>query len=134
MNDFFLLIQAWWLDAASGPALLSGFRMVSSALAALAAIAAIANAWKPNELEATWSDEDCRRFKLISWLRALSLIAVASYYFCAGLFEAERTSSPHRLLVGNISMSSLFLVSLMDSVAWRAHYRRKRAMSGKALK
>ena len=122
------------MDAASGPSLLFGARMITSSLATLAAIAALLNAWKPNEIESTWDKEDCKRFAVIGWMRAVALIAVALYYLCAGVFEVDRTSSPHRLLVGNIAMSSLFLGLWIDSVAWRFHYRRKRVINGKGQK
>ena len=118
-----------WLESAGGPELLAGCRMITGALSAMAAGAALLNSLRNIELEAIWTREDCRRFRIIGWLRTLGLVLAALYFFCAGVFEIDRTSSPVRLMVGNVAFSVMFLGSLLDSLAWRNHYKRKRMIT-----
>lgn len=130
-HSMFETARELWLQSASGPELLAGCRMVTGGLSLMAAGAALQNSLRSLELEATWTQEDCRRFKIIGWLKTAGLVMAALYFFCAGVFEVDRTSSPVRLLVGNAAFSTMFLGSMLDSLAWRNHYRRKRILTGK---
>lgn len=129
-HDLFTAAQELWLGSSAGPQLLASARMVTGALSALAAAAAFQNAVRDLELEATWTRSDRTRFRIINWIKVLGLILSALYFFCAGVFELERTSSPHRLVVANVAFSTVFLGSFLDSLYWRNHYRRKRQIKG----
>lgn len=127
-HDIVMAAKAWWLAAAAGPQLLFGFRMVSASMFGVAALVWLWNAASPNELEVTWGRAECSRFRVINWLMAAGTMSVAGYYTLAGMFEADRTSSPNRLLVGNAAFSLLGLAIIMLALAWRAHYFRKRVL------
>lgn len=125
-HNAFDAVRALWLQSVGGPELLAGCRMVTGGLSAMAAGAALQNSLRSVEVEAIWGPRDCRRFQIIGWLRTIGLVMAALYFFCAGVFEVDRTSSPVRLMVGNVAFSLMFLGSLLDSLAWRNHYKRKR--------
>lgn len=130
MHDLFLRVQEVWLMSVGGPEILGFFRVITGTLSLLAAGASVRNAVANLEMESTWTPWDCKRFKVINWIKTLGLILAALYYFCAGLFEIDRTSSPLRLILGNVAFSVMFLGILMDAQAWRVHYKRKRRLLG----
>lgn len=134
MPELLLTAKAWWLDAAAGPDLLFTVRIFSGGLNGVAFLIALWNAVHGNELEGTWDRATCRRFQVLTWLRAAALLGVALYFMAAAFFEVERTSSPHRLLVGNGVFGFLAAVTLLDMAAWRMHYILKRAVTGKEIK
>lgn len=126
MHELFLALQAWWLENAAGPELLFGVRIISGALAFMAFSATLLNTIRPNEIEHTWDKADNLRFCIIAWVKVLGCLGAVLYFVGAALFEAERTSSPHRLLVSNTWVGILFFGLFLDAVAWRFHYLRKR--------
>lgn len=93
-------LQSWWVSFADGPELLFSLRVVSCVLACLSAILWWRLARTPI-LESTWRERDHRAFRTIVTLVALGVTMYAIYFALAGTLEFQRTSSPHRLIVGN---------------------------------
>ncbi|OLV19524.1 hypothetical protein BOO71_0002311 [Deinococcus marmoris] len=51
---------------------------------------------------------------------------MATYLALAAVFEFNRTSSPHRLLVANGALSILGFALILMAILWRVHYVKKR--------
>lgn len=131
LHELFIALQTWWLENATNPQALLGMRMFSGGLSLVAAALTVYNAIRPNEIEKTWNKDDCRRFGIIAWMKALGFVLAAIYFVCAAIFEADRINSPHRLLFSNVWVSLVMFTAIVDALAWRFHYYRKRMIMRK---
>lgn len=127
MSELFAQAQSWWLTEESGPALLFGVRMVTATLSLFASWAWWMLSRTPI-VESTWEECHRQRFRLACAAIAFGLLLCCGYFLAGGLFEGERTSSPHRLIVGNLAWSLTFLPSILFAVYMRFMFTRKIAV------
>lgn len=108
----------WWLAEESGPSLLLAVRVVSAVAFIGAGVSWRGLAHVP-VFERTWSKSEARRFRFLVAGVSFGAFAVAAYFVTAGILEAERTSSPHRLIVGNAAFAML-----STPLAWFGYFLR----------
>lgn len=129
LTHVFAQAQSWWLAEESGPGLLFGVRMLSATLALFAAWGWVMLARTPT-VESTWEDCHRRRFGAVCLAVALGLGLACVYFVAGGVFEIERTSSPHRLIAGNLAWTVLFLALALAAIFLRFMFTRKAAVKG----
>ncbi|WP_414656764.1 hypothetical protein ACINK0_11380 [Deinococcus sp. VB343] len=130
--QLFAAAQSWWLTEESGPGLLFGIRMFTATLSLFASWAWLMLARTPI-VESTWEECHRQRFRLVCYAVAVGLLLSCGYFLAGGVFESERTSSPHRLLVGNLAWSATFLPSILFAVYVRFMFTRKVAIKGRRI-
>lgn len=124
LSYLFAEAQSWWLAEESGPGLLFAVRMLSAALGLFAAWSWVMLARTPI-VDSAWEDCHRRRFGAVCRAVALSLGLACGYFVAGGVFEIERTSSPHRLIVGNVAWATLFLALSLMAIFMRFMFTRK---------
>lgn len=126
----FEVLRDWWITPASDPLLLLVVRIASTVFALLCAWAWRRLAHVPI-LEATWEARDVRTFHRVARVLMWWALLMACYTLMGGILEAERTSSPHRLLVANVALASLLLPTTLLGIFLQFVYTRKTAVKVK---
>lgn len=117
-------LRLWWVGEESGPTLLLGVRMFSAVAFLGAGISWRCLSAAPI-FERTWSKREARTFRLLAAGVCFGAFACAAYFVLAGVLEAERTSSPHRLIVGNAAFACLSLPLVLLGYFLRLAFARK---------
>ncbi|GGO19439.1 hypothetical protein [Deinococcus humi] len=121
------ILREWWYAAESGPETLFWIRLGVGAILLFAVLMAVWAVVRPPEREGTWDAAQYKRARFMNVWRVLGLLLLLTYVLTAGVLEAERTSSPHRLIFANIAQAITGGWQLFDMIFWRWHYARKPA-------
>lgn len=132
IHTVFLAAQVLWLSMVADPGVLMLLRVSCAVFAIVAATVAIRAAVATNSLELTWSARECRIYRVLMSMLAVSLVCIALYFTAAGVFEVARTSSPVRLIAADIIFTVHLWIEILILVFLRAQYGKKRARLGMA--
>ena len=131
-HSLFIAAQTLWLSMVADPGVLMLLRVSSAVFSVVASTVAIRAALATDNLEMTWSHRECRIYRVLMSMLAASLVMIAIYFVCAGVFEVARTSSPVRLIAADIIFTLHLWTQILVLVFLRAQYGKKRARLGLA--